>query len=168
MNLKQAMESDDAMNDLVNVLEFQAEQRNPTTGFVKEQLDYLIAQYNLVEDEDHPEKAAAFEELRSSDEEWDIREKYEWVNAKTVYLGSVRGVPVLIALFSGFHPWISVDVGENSATSSTWNGEQAGSGIPRYPDSLRGNMWRVGASFGDCYMNPSDIVAFLLSYLPQK
>ena len=51
--------------------------------------------------------------------------------------------------------------GSANATSSHWNGEYPGSGIPRHPETLRGFMYRTVVNDHDGHILPKDIVKYL-------
>lgn len=108
----------------------------------------------------------------------------DWTNASRVWLGSVEGKTIAVTLYPGvfgtsefFNVIIStaepptsfsIEAQEEvwkhrvaSAGTSSWNGEQAGSAIPRHPETLRGFMYRTYFP-EDSHRLPEDIVQYLL------
>ena len=115
------------------------------------------------------------------------RARIVWVNSKHAWTTRVGDATVLLMDFSSlfsFTDWFSVDVfpglkGELpidkkdlstprtdlNACTANWNGEMAGSGIRRFPDSIKGFMYRGPVEgCGDAHFLPeTDIVSHLTS-----
>ena len=97
-----------------------------------------------------------------------------WTNASRVWRGSLNGDALVICDFGSWFNVILYDgpvntsiEGQNTpteayATTSCWEGEDSGSAIPRYPETLRGFMWRTDTDGHDSHVRPDDIVEHML------
>jgi len=145
----------------------------------KTDIETLIAKYSLTE-------VIAWERVRElstfDDEGFRDELRGSWTNASRVWVGGIgAGLSVVICEFSGSWPWYNVIVSEavpvntawvkiedqkreplGYAITTDWNGERAGSGIPRIPESLRGFMYRVTTG-GDHKILPEDVISYLVS-----
>lgn len=103
------------------------------------------------------------------------------VNADLVWTADIGGYNFLLCEFGINSPlfrWYSISIHETAffqdkdlkgpkviceATTSHWDGEYAGRGIPRIPESIRGPMYRTADKvLGDCHVQCDDIVQYLI------
>ena len=109
----------------------------------------------------------------------------ELVNAKRVFSGPLSA-PGQFLIVADFGDWCAVEIRDEDfgltpspqwrlsgeelqrATSSSWNGEVAGSAIQRLPETIRGEMWRTystASKRGDSHVQPKCIVEYMLKNL---
>jgi len=116
----------------------------------------------------------------------EVEYRADWVNASRVYEVEVDGYFIQLAKFDKSYSrepfWFTVEVYATpyaqdpvtlrsapplvAASTTSWDGEKLGSGIPRVPEDLRGFMYRcpVGES-RDAHCRPDDIVVHLLRWV---
>lgn len=113
------------------------------------------------------------------------QQRIEWTNATQLWTADIPAGLVMIAEYGGSEFGFysvsiyldgmtideNLDVSANSgylyATSSSWDGEKAGSAIRRVPETLRGFMWRTCDQKGDHHAYPADIIAYMLQNHPR-
>lgn len=107
-----------------------------------------------------------------------IHQRARFVNALQIFYSVYRDQQFVLYRFKN---WFSVNIVGSQfiqdeetletpkvmiqASSTEWNGEQAGSAIERVPDNLRGFMYRVSGYGIDRHVNPTNIMDYLVDVL---
>jgi len=107
-----------------------------------------------------------------------LHQRAKFVNALQIFYTLYRDQQFVLYRFKD---WFSVNITESQfiqdketlqtpnvliqASSTEWNGEQAGSAIERVPDNLRGFMYRVSGYGINRHVDPTNIMDYLVDVL---